>query len=305
LQLKARLTTIQESLNGAFQTRTFLQSTLGSARASEAMTKSVLEQQQREIARLQNERKAAPVPAAPVPPTEAERIEKELEAARTRYSDQHPEIQRLLASYARAKAHEGHSAATQAGRQANDQPVDTSEIVSVSTLPVVTEVQQRTGNLIAQLAAVEKQVQDLELERQKVSEELNVLQARMERIPLHSQQIAAATREADVARSNYRSLLDKKLEASVTANMETRRRGERLELLDPARVPQQPIKPKRKLLAAAGSIFGLLMACFAAFGMEWRRGVILGEWELPEGVTVLARVPVIPASSGEPSAASS
>jgi hypothetical protein len=57
------------------------------------------------------------------------------------------------------------------------------------------------------------------------------------------------------------------------------------------RVPSKPIKPKREMLISMGCTGGLALGILLAFGIELRRGVLLGEWELPEGSTVLGRVP--------------
>jgi uncharacterized protein involved in exopolysaccharide biosynthesis len=255
------------------------------------MSKRAFEQQQAEITRLQNEHRPLPPPVGE--PTEAERIQKELDSARLRYSGNHPEIQRLLAAYQRAKKAESAVA-----RAPMPQPVmsasntgNSLNILPAAALPVMAEHEQRIGVLTSQLAGVQKQVQALEAERRTVVEELNAIQARISRVPLHEQELSAAARDLEIAKTNYRSFLDKKLEANVAANMESRHRGERFELLDQARVPERPIKPRRKVLTAAGSLIGLIFACGLALMLEWRRGVILGEWELPEDLLVLGRVP--------------
>jgi hypothetical protein len=47
------------------------------------------------------------------------------------------------------------------------------------------------------------------------------------------------------------------------------------------------------LLYAGAAALGLLLALVAGFGVELRQNVFLGEWELPPGTMVLARLPFI------------
>lgn len=44
-------------------------------------------------------------------------------------------------------------------------------------------------------------------------------------------------------KENYRSLLDKKLNARLSGNLEKRQKGEQFRILDPANLPQKPETP--------------------------------------------------------------
>ena len=48
--------------------------------------------------------------------------------------------------------------------------------------------------------------------------------------------------DLSVLRENYVSLLKKKLEADAAADLEKRQKGERFTILDPARIPEKPIR---------------------------------------------------------------
>jgi hypothetical protein len=79
----------------------------------------------------------------------------------------------------------------------------------------------------------------------------------------------------------------------MAVDMERRQKSERFTIVDPARPPAVPVKPKRMLLSAGGSIFGLVLGLVLAFGKELQAGTLLGEWELPKNVPVLGRLPYI------------
>src|SRR5260370_12731711 len=79
----------------------------------------------------------------------------------------------------------------------------------------------------------------------------------------------------------------------MALEMERRQKSERLTVLDRARVPDKPIKPKRSLLYPVGTLFSLALALIVGFSVEVNQNVFLGEWELPAETPVLARVPQI------------
>jgi hypothetical protein len=115
----------------------------------------------------------------------------------------------------------------------------------------------------------------------------------VEALPLVEQQLAQVTRDYDMSQRNYQDLLNKKMEADTAAKMETLEKSERLAVLDRPRVPSKPIKPNRERLISLGCLGGLALGMLLGFGLEFRKGVFLGEWELPEGMTVLGRVPPV------------
>jgi hypothetical protein len=114
--------------------------------------------------------------------------------------------------------------------------------------------------------------------------------------------MARLLRDHENSRSNYQMLLDKKLAAVMATEMERRQKSERFTILDPARPPTKPISPNRPLLYAVGCLFGLALGVGLTLLLESRKPVFLGEWELPEGVNVLGRLPVVeilPIAAGE------
>ena len=75
--------------------------------------------------------------------------------------------------------------------------------------------------------------------------------------------------------------------------MELRQKSERFALNDPAHVPSQPISPNRLSLDFGGAVVGLVLGLVNAFAQEFRKNRLMGAWELPEDVMVLAQVPRI------------
>ena len=65
--------------------------------------------------------------------------------------------------------------------------------------------------------------------------------------------------------ANYRSLLDKKLNARIAENLEKRQKGEQFRILDPANLPRTPEKPNRRRIM----LVGLVLGCGLGFGIAF------------------------------------
>jgi hypothetical protein len=133
----------------------------------------------------------------------------------------------------------------------------------------------------------------LERDRVRIVADMADTQRRVEALPLVEQELAKVIRDYDNSRESYHKLLDQKKEADLAADLETLEKAERLVVLDMPRVPSKPIKPNREKLIGIGCFSGLALGVLLGFAIELRRGVILGEWELPEGFSVLGRVPPV------------
>ena len=70
---------------------------------------------------------------------------------------------------------------------------------------------------------------------------------------------AVQTLEHDILTSAYRDLLMKKEHAAISTNLDRRQIGERLLLVEPARVPETPIRPNRPLIAGVGAAVGFCL----------------------------------------------
>ena len=136
-------------------------------------------------------------------------------------------------------------------------------------------------------------MEDRKTDQQRILKDINTYQARVEHLPVREQELAQITRDYEISKENYRSLLDKKIAAGMALDMERRQKSERFTVIDPARVPEKPVRPKRTMLYGAGMAVSLILAMIVGFGAELRQNVVLGEWELPSDIPVLARLPHI------------
>ena len=74
----------------------------------------------------------------------------------------------------------------------------------------------------------------------------------------------------------------------MSSNLETRQKGERFVVLDPAQPPQSPARPNRPLIDLLALIVGLCVSVAVVIGMEILDGTVKTEKE----ITTLVQVPV-------------
>jgi len=287
-QSRAELLGIQEELSRVQQNKLILEGSLAYAQAN------LRQRQQRTVPNAAEAVPREAVPPQPAPPTALEQAQSELGRLRARYQDSHPEVQRMRLEVQRL-AREGAQAASNHVAPQPTAPGNPMRVTEVSANRVAeaefTEENNRIQEISEQLTVVARETQGLEERRQHVLQEVQENQARLGTLPVREQQLAAITRDYDTSKANYQSLLNKKLAADVAADMERGHKSQKFVMLDPARVPQKPTRPRRVLLTAAGSLFSFVFAAGLAFLLELRKSVLLGEWELPSDIVTLGRIP--------------
>ncbi len=196
----------------------------------------------------------------------------QLKTMQTRYTEKHPDIQRLKRQIADLE-----SAASE------DERNNGSEELSRS-IP---------RELRLQMTEVQREISVTEEEISEIRNQIREYQARTENIPKREQELLGLNRDYENIQATYESLLNRKLEADIAVNMERRQKGEQFRVVDPARMPERPIEPDlRKLfifMVALGIGFGAGISVLLEFAKPTYRSPdeIENEYDLP----VLATIP--------------
>jgi polysaccharide biosynthesis transport protein len=295
----------QDAINRAQQNKMVLANSLDMARSSQSQLRALADQ----AAGARRAAARAVATGQPAMPAQVQRvlasarIAAELEALRDRYSDQHPEVRRKVAQYNDAKAEEAREMAS-----APPAPKATQEQAAMTLPPAAPDrdfstdlimANERVETIKTQITVANNEISNLEKDRIRLAGEIASLESRISRLPLREQQLAGVAQDYSVAKQNYEAIRDNHLRASMSKDVEKEQKGEKFTLLDAARIPTEPIKPARTMLAMAGALAGLLLGGLAAVGIDMKRDVFLGEWELPAGTPVLGRVVYIPANHGD------
>ena len=283
-RLQVQLEANRDAINRAQDSKVMLESTLRALEASVALLQSPVDPPfvAGEPAR-DRDRGSTPSQKA------SDALQAQIDTLKVQYTADYPLLKRLEARLLELKAREQESAPGALPSVSGEKHAPASASVPAGLLPL----RERLSDTQAKIVQAEKELDYRLQEQQRISREMASTQARMEKLPLREQEMAQITRDYEISKANYRSLLDKKNAAEMSTDMEHRQKSERFELADPARIPEKPISPNRPLLYTLVSVFSLIIGLAAGFGREYRHGVLLGEWELPGDLAVLGHLPVI------------
>jgi succinoglycan biosynthesis transport protein ExoP len=278
-RLQMQLQASEDGINRAQQNKAMLDSSLRVAESTELMAKEVSNQMKK--------RDVAAEPAAQL----SVRAKQQLAEARARYSENYPEVQALKAEVARLEANE--AAASKAQAKLDDASKSGSTAKSPEALQIEMNMYGRVEGIKAQIKANDDDIVRLQAEKIATRKKISEYQAHMEHLPISELEMSTLNRDHEISLGNYKSLLDKKIAAQMSTELERRQKGENFRILDPARTPQKPLGLSWQAIASIGAGVGLLMGIALAFIMQMQKNAILGEWELPLHVTLLGRVPVM------------
>jgi uncharacterized protein involved in exopolysaccharide biosynthesis len=116
----------------------------------------------------------------------------------------------------------------------------------------------------SQIAQLDTEIKDHQAREAKLQSEIVYHQSILEKAPAAEQELTTATNEYAEAEDHFKRLEDHKFAADISSDVETRQKGERFVMLEPAQAPEHPISPNRRLIdmfgLAAGLGLGVLLA---------------------------------------------
>jgi polysaccharide chain length determinant protein (PEP-CTERM system associated) len=280
-RLQTELQGNQDAINRAQQNKIGIESALSAAETSEAA-----------LRRRYNAVDSDGRPAAARAPKQSETLRTQLEAARIRYGDDHPDVRKLRTQLAAAQAREAQEPSISATQDdfASRQRAQAEKSLAMASDPELARSHEHIETLRAQLMVITRELETRNADRTRIIQQLQGYEGRVGQLPVREQEMASLTRDYEFSKTNYRSLLDKKIAAEMATDLEKRQKAERFRILDPARPPQKPFKRRSQQLYIASLLGSLIFGVFVAFVIEQREGVVLGPWELPQDVPILARI---------------
>lgn len=197
-----------------------------------------------------------------------------LAEARQRYSDDHPDVRRLVRSIEALEARiaAGESAATS------------------RAAPTVVSVQLQT-----QLNAIDTQIGGLQARSAQLRNQLLSLDMKLGATPEVEREYKLLTRDIESARQLYEQLTDKRMAAEFQVAVISTGTMDRFRLLDPPYRPSKPSQPARLRIFVLGLILATILALGSAIAAELMDPSVRGSRDVRNvlQVTPLALVPQI------------
>ena len=190
------------------------------------------------------------------------RLQGELANARLKYKENHPDIAFLQKQIAKVSQEvkelnermeaEAKLSKGQEGIEAKNGDPDMKNLPAQYT---------------EQYKAAQQNLKRSREEENNLKEQISVYLRRIEDAPQREQEIIGLTRDYNRLEENYQLLLNKKIQAQIGEKLERTQQGEQFKILDPARLPESPIKPNRQRILLMGALVGLAIG----FGLAWVR----------------------------------
>lgn len=148
------------------------------------------------------------------------------------------------------------------------------------------------AELTKQREEVMRELEMIGLRQSRIKAEIKKYEARIEGTTMHQQELMSIQRDYDNLQKNYQSLLEKKLTIGMAGDLEEKRQGTKLRIIQQAGLPNLPEKPNLYMIMFGGLAAGCALGFGSAFGMELlRRGFVSAEEiEITLGLPVLAAI---------------
>ncbi len=188
-------------------------------------------------------------------------LKRDLAVAETKYTGNHPDVvdlRRKLADLL-SKAKKREEEKERRLKELKEHSDTMSEGSNLDALSV--EADQTNERLIfqykAQYTDTQANIRRFKGELESLKEQIAIFQKRIEETPKKEQEMLNLTRDYDLLKTQYQSLTDKKHSAQMAENLERKEQSEQFMVLDPARLPEKPFKPKLIIILSVGVLFGL------------------------------------------------
>lgn len=157
----------------------------------------------------------------------------------------------------------------------------------------------RITQVRAQLINADREIARRTADQEKLKLQIVMLQQRVDAQPAREAELIALTRDYETLKGTYTTLLAKKEESGIAANLEREQVSQQFKTLDPARLPERPYGPPRTLINLVGVGAGLALGLGLTVLLELRDQSFRSAAEIVPvlSLPVLASVPSIVTAS--------
>jgi polysaccharide chain length determinant protein (PEP-CTERM system associated) len=242
--LQSQLQNAQRAIDGATQQKLYLESLVQQYQSVQAAlnmgdsTVSPPEAMEKELTEMRNS----------------------LTEARSRYTDDYPDIVALKEKIAQTETLKKQIEQEIASRQKTDKGVDSV----ASATPVATEGAQRGAptsmmQIQSQLKANQLEIQNYEKRRRELESQISAYEGRLNLTPETEQELADISRGYEESKTSYNSLLQKQGQSQLATSLQQRQQGEQFSIIDPPNAPDKPSSPNHLLVSLGGLGFGIVV----------------------------------------------
>jgi polysaccharide biosynthesis transport protein len=274
--LQNQLLGTQRALDGARQQKLYLES---------------LQQQYQTAQANMGGTEDSSAPSPQVFAKELMELRHQLEDARARLTEEHPDVIALKDKIAKVEKLKKDLEAEIAARP------EAAKGTNSTDLSVAAEV-QRGGTtpmmqVQSQLKAIKLEIENYDQHAKELETQISAYRNRLNLTPQTEQELADVSRGYEESKANYNSLLQKQNQSQLATSLEQRQQGEQFRILDPPSFPGKPSSPNHLMLSLGGLMLGGVLGLGLAAILEMTNARVRQEKDL-EGLVptrVLVGIP--------------
>jgi succinoglycan biosynthesis transport protein ExoP len=180
-------------------------------------------------------------------------LEANIASMKERYTDTYPDLEAARTQLSQVRHQRDEALKAERAKPAEARPMSSS--ASRERLDGTAEVER----LQAALRAKELEAQEYAKETAAATAAVRNYRGRIEGIPMGEREYQELLRDRELAKGKYQELQVKLSKSAISQEMENRKQGENLEVLDQASLPESPTEPRRGLIIPAGLGAGLAL----------------------------------------------
>jgi polysaccharide chain length determinant protein (PEP-CTERM system associated) len=217
-----------------------------------------------------------------------EKAKGELRALELRFKPEHPDVIAKRKTVANLETQVQAEAA--AGLDAPPSKAASPDVVR----------QARARTYQQEMAKLDQQIARKQLDLDRLHTVVADYQRRVDSVPGHESEMTSLMRDYETLQKVYATLLSKKEDSKISANLERQQVGEQFKILDPARLPERPYSPNRTRITLIALGIGITLGLALAGFLEYRDTSLRTEDEIVKMLVlpVVAAIPVM-SSIGE------
>jgi polysaccharide chain length determinant protein (PEP-CTERM system associated) len=193
--------------------------------------------------------------------------ERTLAGLRENYKSTHPDVQRYEAQVQLMRKERDEYAGA---RMKPDPGKPDTPVLTFEQAREIRDLNTQIRNMQIQVRAKDMQIEDNNKEVNKIIQRVNTLQNRLETAPIGQQEYTVLLRDYELAKRRYDDLNLKMSQSEIATDLENRKQGETMELLDPASLPETPTEPKRSVIVLFGVFIGVALGGLFVFVREMK-----------------------------------
>jgi len=234
--------------------------------------------------------------------TQLNNLKRELGIAQSKYTESHPDVidlkKRISGLEPKVekilREQEAKKEARLKELKARQDRARTATTTEDQTVVITDPATQRLlDQYTTQFNESQLEAKRLRVETKNIKDQIVLYQRRIEETPKREEELSLLMRDYDLLRTNYQSLLDKKIQSQMAENLERKQQGEQFKVLDPARTPEKPVRPDRDRILLIGAAIGLMSGLGLAYFRETWNQKFHTEAEVEHflGIPVIAVIP--------------